>query len=126
MVLRRLIPYVIQVALPAVAALFAFVLSPTSVAHASTTTSCAAGWVSSTANLPFPHDPTLHLGTSCSGFSDAGAPYVFNVAWLNVIFNGPPYNSPFYNVPATCTSYSYSGTSLTATGCTYPLPPYGR
>jgi hypothetical protein len=123
--LRRSSSVAVRAALLAMVALSASALSPALVAQASTTTNCASGWIAGTV-LPFPHDPTLHLGTSCSGFSDAGTPYVFLVASLNIITNWPPYNSPFYNVPATCTSYSYSGTSLTATGCTYPLPPYGR
>ncbi|MET8849076.1 hypothetical protein [Amycolatopsis sp. NPDC004625] len=85
-------------------------------ASAATTTSCASGYSIGVLHLPA---PTIHLGTSCTGFSDAGSPYVFKIAIFNAISNQQPYNTYFHNVTATCTAYSAGGTDLVATGCTF-------
>lgn len=98
-------------------------LSPQPAAQAATTTNCPYGVVMRVADLPVPRDPTLRLGTSCTGFSDAGAPYVFLVGQLDLVATKFPMNVYFNNVTANCTSYFYSGGSLTATGCTYTLHP---
>jgi hypothetical protein len=87
-------------------------------ASATTTTSCASGYSFGPPGWSFP-SPTIHLGTSCTGFSDAGSPYVFHIAYFNAMSTQQPYNSPFYNLTATCSSYSYSGTDLVPTGCTF-------
>jgi hypothetical protein len=93
-------------------------LVPAQAASAATTTSCVSGSSNNHVGLHLP-TPVVTLGTSCTGFADAGSPYVFTIAYLNVATNQLPYNVTFYNVTATCSSYSYSGTSLTASGCTY-------
>jgi hypothetical protein len=75
--------------------------------------------------IPFPVGPTVYLDTWCAGFSPAGAPYVFVVANLTVTAPTFPMNFYWTNVTATCTSYTYNGTLLRGTGCTYspPTPP---
>jgi hypothetical protein len=93
-------------------------LVPAQAASAATTTSCASAYSIRYAGVPFP-SPTVNLGTSCTGFSDAGSPYVFAIAYLNTISTQWPYNIGFQNVTATCTTYSYSGTSLIGSACTY-------
>jgi hypothetical protein len=98
---------------------------PAEAASAATTTSCVSGSSNNRAGLHFP-TPVVNLGTSCTGFSDAGSPYVFTIAYLNVATNQLPYNVTFSNVTATCGSYSYSGTSLIASGCTYLFGGSGR
>ncbi|KDN24138.1 hypothetical protein [Amycolatopsis rifamycinica] len=87
-------------------------------AQAATTTACASGVLIRTSSIPYP-SPTVNLGTSCAGFADAGAPYVFTIARLNAVYHQFPMNAVYTNVTATCSAYSYSGTSLVATGCTY-------
>ncbi|OXM60253.1 hypothetical protein [Amycolatopsis vastitatis] len=93
-------------------------LASASAASAATTTSCVSGYSIGPPGWHFP-SPTVHLGTSCTGFSDGGSPYVFKIAYFNAISTQQPYNTPYYNITATCTAYSYSGTDLVATGCTF-------
>jgi len=87
-------------------------------AQAATTTACASGVSVRTSSVPYP-SPTVNLGTSCTGFSDAGAPYVFTIARLNAVYHQFPANVYYSNVTATCGSYSFSGSSLVAAGCRY-------
>jgi hypothetical protein len=93
-------------------------LAPAPAASAATTTSCTSGYSFRPPGYPF-LTATVNLGTSCTGFSDAGSPYVFQIAYLDAISTQVPHDSYFRNVTATCTTYSYSGTDLVAGGCTY-------
>lgn len=89
-------------------------------AQATTTTACTYGYSIRLTSIPYP-SPTVYLNTWCTGFADAGAPYVFHIARLNAMYSQIPRNVYYDNVTATCTAYSFSGTSLVATGCRYVL-----
>ncbi|WP_103347450.1 hypothetical protein [Amycolatopsis sp. CA-128772] len=95
-------------------------LAPATAASAATTTSCASAYSIGPPGWHLP-SPTVHLGTSCTGFSDAGSPYVFKIAIFNAISTQQPYNTYLHNITATCPAYSYSGTDLVATGCTFSV-----
>jgi hypothetical protein len=87
-------------------------------AQATTTTACTYGYSVRLTSIPYP-SPTVNLGTWCTGFADAGAPYVFHIDRLNAVYSQFPMNVYYNNVTATCRAYSSSGTALVATGCTY-------
>ncbi|MEV6446873.1 hypothetical protein [Amycolatopsis sp. NPDC051716] len=114
----RMKPSTTWAAAVVVAAAGVLSLASAPAASAATTTSCAGGYSIGPPGWPFPLSP-IHLGTSCTGFSDAGSPYVFKIATFNAISTQQPYNHYFYNITATCTAYSNSGTDLVATGCTF-------
>lgn len=86
-------------------------------ASAATTTSCPNG-ITTTAN------PTVvTLGVTCPGFVDQGAPYVFDIATLDVlVFPRLDPNGPFVyvynNVVESCAAYGTTAAGLQATGCT--------
>jgi hypothetical protein len=106
-----------RVVLAGVAALGAVVGVAPVAAHASTTTACGNG-ITTTIG------PSLiTFGTSCSGFSDAGGPYVFDIGTLSELLvpvppGGHQQTYIYDNVVATCTGYNTSPI-FQGTGCTW-------
>lgn len=81
-------------------------------ARADTVAHCASG-------LNINWGSTVHL-ENCSGFTDNGAPYVFQLGSLTTIFIGwfPRHPVTRYDVTATCTGYTIDAEGdMTATGC---------
>lgn len=96
------------------AAMLAMSAGTAPMAQAATTTSCSSGLTSTSA------PSVVTLGTSCSGFVDQGAPYVFNIAVLTHLIIPIPLSGPrayyYYDAVETCSGYRTTP-AFQATGC---------
>lgn len=101
------------------AALCTALVAAAPAAQASTTSSCAEGYTTSPIRGALSGNFSADL-TGCT-FADSGAPYVINVAKLNVtaLFIKPPMHYYFVNAVATCSTAKVDKGWLVATGCLY-------